>query len=236
MLSLVYPYYEAPTMLATQVASWNALDDRCAVEIVVVDDGSPTAPAAPIVERQIRKSVRCSVYRIEQDIEWNQHGARNLGAVVAAGPWLLLSDIDVVLPTLAVEQLLAMRLDAKRHYTIERESVTRQGYRKPHCNTVLLTRDAFFEIGGYDEDYCGTYGGDGPFLRALRSARPPVHLPEIVALGYGRMGSAPAVDGADSFLDRLAGKQRYRERYRAKLAAGDVTPVCPLRFTWSRVL
>jgi hypothetical protein len=234
----IYPYYEASRMLQLQVENWNSYGRalRKAVKIIVVDDGSPTQPALPVM-RQCK--VPCAVYRIQEDYPWNMHGARNLGAQVAGpgDPWLFLSDVDIVLPAEMAERMLKARLDERRHYTFERTMVINPRLSKVHCNTFLVKRSVYWSTGGYDEDYRGTYSGDGPFLDALKKAAPNVHRTDIMLVGYGRMEreGKPAFEGADCALDRKSAAKAYQVLRKKKLLEGNVRPCNPLRFTWARV-
>jgi len=233
--TLVYPYYEAPRMLALQLEAWSAYPKellRC-LEIVVVDDGSPTAPAT-VVLGEARLPLK--LYRIVEDIPWNQHGARNLGASEATHDWLFLSDIDIVLPADAADALLQHQLEPSCYYTVERRPVG-GGPRRTHCNTLLVQRAQFLRSGGYDEDFCGTYGGDGVFIQRLARIARHQHFADVCTIGYGRMGGAPpAFEGADSSLDRDSGRAEYRKRAHRKRLLNDLEPHRPLRFTWARVL
>ena len=79
---MIYPYYENPKMLERQVENWNryAGELRGALRIILVDDGSTKYPAEPIFKHC---KMPKKLYRVKEDIPWNQHGARNLGAKVA---------------------------------------------------------------------------------------------------------------------------------------------------------
>src|SRR5690606_20832300 len=98
-----------------------------------------------------------------EDRPWHQHAARNLGAQEAAAPWLLLTDMDHVLTAGAAGSLLKRlgRLDHRTAYFLHRIEATtleptlgRDNKPKPHPNSFVMTRDLFWEAGGYDEDFC----------------------------------------------------------------------------------
>src|SRR6185369_156528 len=93
-LSLVIPYYENPGMLAVQYQTWAnyPTDLKSRMEIVLIDDGSPTRPAIDVARPEELPPLR--IFRVLKDLPWHQHGARNLGAHVAIGKWLLMTDMD----------------------------------------------------------------------------------------------------------------------------------------------
>lgn len=175
MLSLVIPFYLNAGMLALQYAEWQRWSDKAKaqIEIVLVDDGSPQ-PALDVERPDGLPAL--SIYRVLEDRPWFQHGARNIGARVASAPWLLLTDMDHVLTAGAADALLKRlgRLDAKTAYFLHRveadtlrPTIGREGQPKPHPNSFVMTRELFWSVGGYDEDFCGVYGTDGLFKTRL---------------------------------------------------------------------
>ena len=235
---MIYPYYDCAEMLKLQVANWNSypfwLREHCT--IIIVDDCSPTQPARPVLEA-LRFPYQ--LYRVQKDIRWNQHGARNLGAQQAfEGDWLFMSDMDIMLPAGQVRLVFDQPHDPSKHYTFERTFVPEFKERKYHCNTFLVTREKYWEAGGYDEDYCGHYGGDGSFLRALENVAPREHREDIVLHGFGRRtkdGDA-AFPGADTQQDRVHSHASYRKLFDNKRRRGDLVPKNPIRFDWVRVV
>jgi hypothetical protein len=233
--TLCLPYYENPGMLRRQLDCWAAYgpEARAAVDVVVVDDGSPRNPALDVLAGFGGLALR--LYRINENIPWNQHGARNLAAKAAGkgDHWLLMTDMDHLLEPDQAAALAQLKLRPDRHYIFDRITLPSRRPFKRHCNSFLVSRAAYWRTGGYDEDYCGTYGGDGPFLRFLRSEAPEAHSgarllrvprevePDASTTEWGREGPM---------------KDEYRARQKAKNKSGDAHPKDPLRFTWSRVL
>ncbi len=110
-ISLVFAYYDNPQMLALQ---WNKISqyesrvqDR--IEVIIVDDASPHSAAAEVMRPAPLPHV--SIYRVAKDIRWNQDAARNIGAHEARSRWLLLTDIDHVVPAETLSALIDMEKD-----------------------------------------------------------------------------------------------------------------------------
>lgn len=221
-------------MLAMQIANWNAYDEvtRANVSVVLVDDGSPRNPALPVIQAN-PCALKIALFRIAENIPWNQHGARNLAAKAASKGWLLMTDIDHLLEPAEARKLVDANLHPGVHYVFDRVSLPDRAPYKRHCNTFLLTRDAYWQTGGYDEDYSGTYGGDGPFLRALAGIAPEKPARATVV----RVPREVLADASTTEWPRTGAlKDAYRARHKAKNKAGREKPVNPLRFTWERLL
>lgn len=240
MLSLVYPYYRNPTMLAAQFRVWAGYADaaKAQIEIVVVDDGSPDTEAAATVSRPDGLPP-FRLYRVLEDRPWHQHGARNLGAREAAGNWLFLSDMDHVLPADSLTKLLALP-DLDRVYTFARLDAPDltpkllHGRPHPHPNTFCLKKARYWSIGGYDEDLTG-YGTDWAFRQQLGET---THLSDVPVIRYPRevIADASTRSGATdpkAFRDAARRTNECRQIVRRKQAAG--LPPKVLDFPWERV-
>lgn len=233
-VSLITCYYNQPKMLGRQLQCWSEYPEpvRQRFRIIIVDDASQS-PAEPIIRAS---GLPVELYRIDQDIPWNMHGACNLGAHVGEG-WLLRIDIDHVLLAAEAQRLLDFRPKPKVWYRFNREWAKpsadgyETGWRKPHVNSFLLHRDLYWRAGGYDEDYAGIYTGDTDFHENLNRA--------------GKLGAIPITlrtyaDVEDSSTPGLSRGPEQKEMAtrvrRAKVRRGATRATNPLRFPWHRVL
>jgi hypothetical protein len=198
-ITIVFAYYDNPSMLEfqwQQIARYpKALRDL--IEVIVVDDASPITPAASVVRPKSLPEHR--IYRIAKDIPWNQDAARNIGAHEAISPWLLLTDIDHVVPAETLKGLLNLDKDPTVLYTLGRTKFFSDDVREPHPNSYVMTRDMYWAIGGHDEDYAGIYGKDYLFRqRALKKTR-EAHLPD---LRLARVGTSNIPDAGTRTITR----------------------------------
>ena len=198
-ISVVFAYYENPSMLELQwkeIASYpRTVKDS--IEVLVVDDGSPLWPAVEVA-RPSRLPVH-SIFRLDRDIRWNQDAARNIGAHEARAPWLLLTDIDHVVPGDTLHALLEGDHDSSVFYTFSRVKYESGEERDPHPNSYFMTKEMYWRIGGHDEDFAGIYGKDFLFRkRALRYTREVVlpHLP------LARVGTSVVNDAGTRTITR----------------------------------
>ncbi len=157
VLSIIIPYYNHPHFLRIQADVWGLYDNWVAqrTEIIIVDDGSER----PINQVPgIRFPANARLFRIPEDILWNEKGARNLGAHVASGEWLLHMDFDHWLSNASVRALVAMDKDPDKYYRFRRIDTGKVV--KTHSETHMVRRDKFFEAGAYDESYSGMYSAE----------------------------------------------------------------------------
>jgi hypothetical protein len=170
-VTLIYPYYENPMMLARQVEGWAALPGSVLqwLSFIIVDDGSPDHPAGTVL-RSLTRPPRLSLYRIEVDIRWNWIAARNLALFRAEG-WCLLTDMDHVCTEGLLRHVVHGAHDPETIYRFSRREHSGEPI-KPHPNSWLMTRDMFWKIGGYDEAFSGHYGTDGEYRRRCVKTAP----------------------------------------------------------------
>lgn len=186
-VTLIVPYYESPTFFARQVAHWETLQPVAEAvgarfSVVVVDDGSPAHPA-PVPTRPWLR-----LFRIEPDIPWNWLAARNIGAHHADDGWLLLTDMDHMVPADTLASLLTGAHDPAVVYAFARREHTGVPIH-PHSASFFMTRAMFWRIGGYDERLSGVYGTDGLYRRRL-AATAPIHILPDVLVRHEYVGDA----------------------------------------------
>lgn len=247
--TLIIPYYRNVEMLKEHIKHWEGYPH--AVKIILVDDGSPETAEDVVLEHASPDLVRrVRIARIDVDIPWNRGGARNLGATLADTQWIVHIDIDHLFTAEAAKALLKFEASPKRWYRFERfrkgkaDETRRKDFKKnglpdnaewgaihPHVDSFLVTRRAFWEVGGYDEDYSGCLGGGNPFLAQMEQ-----HSKVDMVTGGAQLivyTRDKIKDASDWALSRDS--REYSARRVRKERAGDVKPKNPLRFPWHEV-
>lgn len=244
--TLCVPFYRNVDMLKRQIEEWNKY--RGALQILLVDDCSPE-PAEPIVKEFASKETQAvlEVYRTGVDVKWAREFCRNLMAKVATTKWLVMVDIDHVLPVESVNQLLGMPISPKRWYRFRRMRVgkadeTRRkdkiapecefGEIHPHVDSYLCVANHYWNVGGYDEQFCGVLGGGNEFLRRFQATYPVETIAGDVFLHvYTR---SVIEDASDLHCGRDTKPGKDIERYLRTV--GREKPTEWLTLPWSRVL
>lgn len=170
-ITLIMAYYRNPTMLQVHYQYIAALPPliRGQLYLVLVDDGSPAELAAKPPEQDLG-ICGFQLYRMGVDIRWNQDACRNVGARFSETEWLLLTDMDHVVPEETWKFLLSQDWDRDVCYVFERKMMPDLGEYKPHPNSWFLSKRLYDRVGGYDERFAGIYGTDGDFHKRLLEA------------------------------------------------------------------
>lgn len=178
-ITLVMPYYENPGMLQAHYDALMRMSPKVKdlLQIMIVDDGSPDNPAFP-PKSDLVMSV--AIFRITVDVRWNQDAARNIGVAHAQTNWVLMTDIDHMVPEPTWKLLLERDHDPGTVYRFRRVSAPDMEAYKSHPNTWLMTRKMFDACGGYDERFAGYYGTDGDFRDRVQARAPVVMLKECI--------------------------------------------------------
>lgn len=102
-------------------------------------------------------------------------------------------------------------LDVATTYMLDRRdadtgehTIGRDGLHKPHPNSFVMTRDHYWYVGGYDEDFCGVYGTDGLFKERAFTKGGRGHLKGIALMRYSR---EIIPDASTTTLSRKEGRE-----------------------------
>ena len=186
-LTIGYTYYSNGYGWNKIHSKYNALDCKR----IVIDDASPTDPLLP--------TSGWDAYRINEDVGFNNEGARNLIVQLAETKWVLLLDMDHCLAEQSIDILqngLLDSLDEDTMYFLNKSYPVDNNWRRGtmswefNHNNLLVTRDVFLRNGGYKIYIPGYYGLDGTLTKNKNIRRNC--LPEL-ELKYNRMGETSNV-------------------------------------------
>lgn len=228
-ISLIMPYYNNPGMLAIHYDYLSKIpgEIKSQIDVVIVDDGSFVKPAIDVERPEGLPSL--TIFQVLVDKPWHQHAARNIGAYHAEGPWILLTDMDHLVPVQTWTDLLA-RQNRGKIYTFTRVDAPdmtpklhpKTGLPHSHPNSFCLTKELYWDVGGYDEDFCGVYGTDGLFRSRLFSKAKEVKLNSPLV----RYSREVQDDAATNTLPRKEGRDPLaKKRIREEKALAGTTNI-----------
>jgi hypothetical protein len=190
-VTIGWPYYENPNWLREQLLRVEKLprNVKNRVSVSIADDGSPRHPAEPVIRSIKNVGVPIRLFRIEQDVRWNWLAARNIiMRHVPDHEWVLLTDIDHVVPAPTLWDLQWRKHDPKVVYRFNRMEHDGTPIH-PHPNSFFINEEAFWKVGGYDEALSGHYGTDGDWRRRA-AAKCEVRTLRIPLVRYEHQGDS----------------------------------------------
>jgi predicted glycosyltransferase involved in capsule biosynthesis len=164
-ITIIQTYYNERFYLETQIERWNCYNTP--VNIILIDDGSQIEPAENVLkEHKLNDSINFSLYKVTEDIGFNGHGCRNLGAKLAKSNWLLFLDIDYTIQPSDLKRLQTETLDLNSWYQLNAKFQGR-GDTYMALNQYIIPRKLFLDSGGYDESFVPFHYGDRELLSQL---------------------------------------------------------------------
>jgi len=183
-LSIIIAVLDSHEVVKRQLLHFERMQFGNDVEFIIVDDGSD-----PSLNDWLEKNMQVPVllnYRLAQtddNRKWSQPCARNYGAAISNSQKLLMTDIDHILSKESIEFCLESDedkvmfprqwgiLDEKgglnqSHHVLNKYGLPKSLYEERglnggmHHNTFMIKKIIFEKLGGYDESFCGKYGGD----------------------------------------------------------------------------
>ena len=177
-ITIIQTYYNERFHLETQIERWNNFNTP--VNIILIDDGSQIEPAENVLkEHTLNDNINFSLYKVTEDIGFNSHGCRNLGARLAQSNWLLFLDIDYTIQPSDLIRLQNETLDLNSWYELNAKFQGR-GDTYMALNQFLIPRKLFLESGGYDESFVPFHYGDRELLSQLEKDYEKTNLDWLV--------------------------------------------------------
>lgn len=205
-LSLVIPVLNSHEVVRRQLLHFEKMVLHDDTEIILVDDGSD-----PPIENTSRLPV--TIHRTGDTRPWTWALARNAGARIARGEYLLMFDLDHIVPGFAINFIREFTglkvqfvrefgvLDENGNLTQDRDVLEQYGLPKskglgigPLPNNFAMRRDLYWQLGGYREDLVERpypQGEDRAWRSVWRTFDPTgekvcVHRPRIFMFPNGK--------------------------------------------------
>ena len=152
-----YTYYNSPEVFKSIIDWYEKCDPYNSFDYTVIDDGSQIHPIT-----EIEVPPRWRILRIDEDLGWNNEGARNCLMRDTSNEWNLVLDSDWVIDA---KNLNGIRYQIARDLRKEPVYLPGNFGARTIRNSYLITKDTFWKIGGYDQAFIGYHGVDYSFLR-----------------------------------------------------------------------
>ena len=170
-LTLIHPFFGEAKRFELQWKNWlrYSPDNREKLDIIIVDDcGTP--PVHDMITNEMKRDINfnLTVYRVLDDLKWSTPCALNLGLMAAQTSWTLIMDSDCMFDNRQMFHLLNLKPKPDIQYKFKRNRITNnpdwaKNNRYLPC-TMLQHKDLFLDVGGFDEDFTGSFsGGYGSF-------------------------------------------------------------------------
>ena len=188
-VSIVISALDSHMVVKRQITHFRRMKLPDSVEIILIDDGSD-----PPLSNPNNYCRNLKIYPTGDDRPWSQACARNLGALIAQGEYLLMTDIDHILTKELIESVLIFSgskvvfsreygvLNNKSRLTQKLSTLKKYGLpdqrRKNlrvnmHTNSFAMKRSIYKAIDGYPTHVCnrplkGNKGDKYMYQRFLR--------------------------------------------------------------------
>lgn len=169
-LSIIMPFLNSHEIVRRQILHFTRLDLPADVEILFMDDGSD-----PPLQASNGQPRNFTIYATHDFRPWTSSLARNTGAKLARGKYLLMTDGDYILTREVIMRARAFRgdrlgfrrqfavLDEAGNFTQDAKVLLSYGLSPsrlrekgvkfpPHPNNFVMRTELFHEMGGYRED------------------------------------------------------------------------------------
>jgi predicted glycosyltransferase involved in capsule biosynthesis len=182
-VSIITAHFNSPEIARRQILHYNKLYLPEDVEVIFIDDGSDPSKDPKTVISDIEKNFKFYLYYTGDTRPWTQPAARNYGARLAEGDYLICTDLDHIISREVIEvarnthaHVVRFKrevgvLDENGDFTqdadvllqwglLEKHLRDRNGKPKlkigPHGNSYIFKRQLYLDLGGVDERYVGT--------------------------------------------------------------------------------
>ena len=228
--SLSY-YNQGVDALKKHLNIWKQYDKNIKKEInfIIIDDGSKI-PLEKLIKDIDLEDLNINLYRVEVDLYCNIAGVRNLSARECNTEWMLILDMDTLVPAKMAGDLINIinKQEKGKAYKFNRlvPSNNRDNkHYKIHPAVCLIRKEDYWKVGGCEEDLVGHYGGTDPSFFYKARDKIKVEIYKNIFLIHLYEGEA------DIIRDTSHNIKLIEEKKRTNNWSTDY-----IRFSWKKVI
>lgn len=164
-VSLITAIKDRAESLESAFATWRSI--RGISQIIIVDWSSRDTS---VIERVARQDSRVLIARVEDQIYFNHTKTKNLGVNLSVGEIIIITDADIMIRRRLRGLFPALNAEDKLFY---------RGWIPGGYGTLVVRRQMFDAVGGYDERMEGWGGSDDDlYLRLTLHGLQFAHIPK----------------------------------------------------------
>lgn len=178
---------------------WKNYDTNIKKEInfMIVDDGSKV-PLEELIKDINFEDLNINLYRVEVDLYCNIAGVRNLSARECNTEWMLILDMDTLVPKKMAYDLINIinKKEKGKAYKFNRlvpSNNKDNKHHKIHPAVCLIRKEDYWNVGGCEEDLVGHYGGTDPTFFYKAQGKIKVEICKNIFLNHLYEGEADII-------------------------------------------
>tara|TARA_Y100000589_G_scaffold331879_1_gene387604 strand:- start:1322 stop:2020 length:699 start_codon:yes stop_codon:yes gene_type:complete len=188
-------FYNQDKTLLEQVRGWLSWPPEIKkyYSFCIVDDCSKNN-ALKVLRDVDLSCIDLSIYRVKEDLFCNIAGVRNLAASLCETEWMMIIDMDTVVPVNLSRDILDLCNSPPKYcYKFNRKVIKNRFHiknGKEHPAVCLIRKEDYWNIGGCEEDLVGNYGQTDPIFWYRATGKIKVEYKKNMFLNYLPKGSA----------------------------------------------
>tara|TARA_Y100001978_G_C23690705_1_gene434629 strand:- start:1997 stop:2695 length:699 start_codon:yes stop_codon:yes gene_type:complete len=191
-------FYNQDNILLKHLIGWKSWPKEILKQysFCIVDDCSKNS-ALDVLSVIDISNIDLSIYRVKKDLFCNIAGVRNLSAQICKTEWMMILDMDTLIPSRLSSSLLELCKSPPGNCFKFNRRVPRNPFHKknnqPHPAVCLLRVNDYWNVGGCDEDLVGNYGQTDPIFWYRAKGKLNVNYQKKMYLEYYPEGESKII-------------------------------------------
>ena len=222
-------FYNQDKILKEHVIGWKSWPKEILkyYSFCIIDDCSKNS-AINVLRNINLSTIDLSIYRVKKDLFCNIAGVRNLSAKMCKTEWMMMLDMDTLIPLRLSTSLIELCKNPAGNCFKFKRRVPRNPFHKKnnqyHPAVCLLRVADYWNVGGCDEDLVGNYGQTDPIFWYRAEGKLKVNFQKKMYLDYLPGGEAKII------RDTNKNEQLFKQKIIDDSWSKDF-----IRFEWEKI-